>query len=481
LSYSRIDVSWRDNSGNESGFEVHRSTTGANGAFTLLAKTGAGVTSYNDVGVAPSTAYCYEVRAFRITGNKTSYSALSNAACATSLAPPLPVAPSGVNATPWSGYAIKITWTDNSANETGFRVERSATTAGPWTAIGMTGANVTSLEDYQFPGAEQPACYRVFAMNSFGDSDPSNLDCTTPPAAPTNLAATVADDGTVNLTWADNSAVEESYEVQRGSSGAVGMTVVATLPSNATGFRDAGLPDSSYGYLVRATKDGGTSGGSNFVQVVVATRAPVAPSNADAVPGSTSQVLVSWIDESMNEEGSRVERSADDGATWITVYTTGWYMVPTSFWDEERSPEQQVCYRVVAFNRMGDSPPSNTDCTTPPAGPTAFTATGVDAVTVDFAWTDNSAVEDGYVIGIDYGYGYWEWVASVGPNTTSYRLEWEYAYGNTYFVVAIKDGGYSDWSNYASPTSPPGASSPSASPTSPMPASRRPIGMRGKP
>src|SRR5207249_10238837 len=70
VSKSRIDVSWRDNSTNETGFEVHRSTTGPSGAFILLTTTGANVTSSSDVGLSALTQYCYKVRAFKTTGAK---------------------------------------------------------------------------------------------------------------------------------------------------------------------------------------------------------------------------------------------------------------------------------------------------------------------------------------------------------------------------------------------------------------------------
>src|SRR2546422_10745451 len=41
-------------------------------------------------------------------------------------------APSGTDAKPSNSSTIDITWTDNSPNEAGFRIERSATNAGPW-------------------------------------------------------------------------------------------------------------------------------------------------------------------------------------------------------------------------------------------------------------------------------------------------------------------------------------------------------------
>src|SRR2546425_3189678 len=91
VSDSRIDVGWQDNSSNEIGFEVHRSTAGASGAFVLLASTGAGATTYGDAALTPATQYCYMVRAFQATGRKTGYSQFSGSACATTTtSPPQP-------------------------------------------------------------------------------------------------------------------------------------------------------------------------------------------------------------------------------------------------------------------------------------------------------------------------------------------------------------------------------------------------------
>src|SRR6266481_4073729 len=100
VSNSRIDVSWHDNSANESGFEVHRSTNGPSGAFSLIGTTAAGVTSRADAGLNPSTQYCYEVRAFITVNSVTSYSGFANTACATTLPPPglhITVVTSGVD------------------------------------------------------------------------------------------------------------------------------------------------------------------------------------------------------------------------------------------------------------------------------------------------------------------------------------------------------------------------------------------------
>src|SRR3989454_17997 len=211
VSWDQINVGWRDNSSNETGFEVHRSTTGPSGAFALVATTGANATSYGNGGVSGSTQYCYEGRAFRTTGAKPTYPAFSGAAWATPPAAPVPPAPSAVNAVPRLGYAFDITWTDNSSNETGFRVDRAAASTGPWTSAGTTSANVTSFVDYlvnyPYPGDDRPACYRVLAVNSFGDSGPSNVDCTAMPATPTHLAASPVGGTGVDLTRSEERRV----------------------------------------------------------------------------------------------------------------------------------------------------------------------------------------------------------------------------------------------------------------------------------
>ena len=83
-SVGRIDISWRDNSTNEKGFEVWRSAS-VDGTFAKTAETGANVTTSSDAAVDPVTPYCYQVRAFKRPDGKSNqaiYSAFSNSACA---------------------------------------------------------------------------------------------------------------------------------------------------------------------------------------------------------------------------------------------------------------------------------------------------------------------------------------------------------------------------------------------------------------
>ena len=272
-SATRIDISWQDRSFNETGFELHRSTTGVSGTFTLLTTVGANVTTSSDQGLAPSTQFCYRVRAVRAKGS-TVTSAFSNTACATTPAPPPPPPPaaaSGTTALPLDSSSVSISWTDYSTNEEGFRLYRSIDGGAVWDSAGTVAADNQDWVGHD-PQAEQRVCYRVVAFNAGGDAAPSNMACTVPPAAPTDLTLTMVDVGLFDLTWNDNSAVEDGYEVWLDlwwgyccsapgacNAGGVGSEwLVAELPANATSYRTTGSSSAceSYSFYVVAKKDG---------------------------------------------------------------------------------------------------------------------------------------------------------------------------------------------------------------------------------
>jgi len=61
-SSNQIDLDWSDNSDNEYGFRVERSTDGA--TWSAVSTVAANQTSYNDTGLSPSTTYQYRIVAY---------------------------------------------------------------------------------------------------------------------------------------------------------------------------------------------------------------------------------------------------------------------------------------------------------------------------------------------------------------------------------------------------------------------------------
>jgi len=181
-----------------------------------------------------------------------------------------------------------LTWKDNSANESGFTIQRAtdslftanlASATVPANAVTYTDSTVVANTAY---------FYRVMASNTIGgvipgypsaaaNSAPTNTVTSGPPAAPTNMLATQS--GTlpaspVVLTWTDNSPssanppnynAETAWTVQRSTTSATGpWSTIGSLTAHAgTGpmtFSDSRIrPVTKYWYHVVATNVFGSS------------------------------------------------------------------------------------------------------------------------------------------------------------------------------------------------------------------------------
>ncbi len=82
VSPFQINLSWTDNSGDETDFEIERSTTGIGGTYSLLQTVTANTTTYSSVTLSASSEYCYRVRAINSAGG----SGYAGPACATTTA-----------------------------------------------------------------------------------------------------------------------------------------------------------------------------------------------------------------------------------------------------------------------------------------------------------------------------------------------------------------------------------------------------------
>ncbi|MBN1672630.1 MAG: fibronectin type III domain-containing protein [Kiritimatiellae bacterium] len=85
-----------------------------------------------------------------------------------------PAAPSGLTATSVSASRIDLNWTDNSDNETGFKVDRRESGTSAWVRIGAPAANASSYRDTGLP-ADTHFYYKVKAYNAAGNSPYSNV------------------------------------------------------------------------------------------------------------------------------------------------------------------------------------------------------------------------------------------------------------------------------------------------------------------
>jgi formylglycine-generating enzyme required for sulfatase activity len=244
VSSSSIRLSWTDSSANEIEFSVERSAQEGQG-FQGVATPEADAVTYDDVGLLPSTTYYYRICAANTAG-ASAFTAIAQAI--TSLA-----APTSLTVTVLSSTSVRLSWTDNSADEEGFRVERCAEGTDAFASVATTAANATSYDDI---GLAAGTChdYRVFATNGRGDSDCTATVSGTPVLLqPTGLAASAASVSRIRLSWADRSPDETGFGVERSLDPSSGFTEIALLDAGATSCDDRDLvPDTTYHYRVRA-------------------------------------------------------------------------------------------------------------------------------------------------------------------------------------------------------------------------------------
>jgi hypothetical protein len=179
---------------------------------------------------------------------------------------PTPAPPSGLTATPGACLKINLSWTDNSTNEDGFKIERSGDNI-TFTQIATVPANTTTYTAQQTQAGLR--YFRVRAYNINGNSPYSNSAssysgvCPTP-RSPTNLTATAVSSSQINLSWTDNSNNETGFKVERSTDGTT-FTQIATVGANVAMYVNIGLPPlTKYYYRVRAYNTGGNSAYSNI-------------------------------------------------------------------------------------------------------------------------------------------------------------------------------------------------------------------------
>ncbi len=221
-------------------------------------------TSLTDTGLAASTQYCYAVSAFDGAGNESARTASS---CVTTQGAGVPpAAPMAAVASALSSSSIRVTWTDASSNETGFKIERSLSSASGFTQVGTVGANIATYDSTGLT-ASTTYYFRVRANNAAGDSAYSNTASAitppagVPPAAPTGLAASASSSSSIRVSWTDASSNETGFKIERAPAPGTSFSQIAVAAANATSYDDTGrAPSTTYFYRIRSANAAGDSG-----------------------------------------------------------------------------------------------------------------------------------------------------------------------------------------------------------------------------
>ncbi len=284
----RVTLNWVDNSTQEAGFAVQRAldaafTTGLTTLANLGAHAGTGPMTYTDTTPARSSTYYYRVWAKgEVVGDTTMAGfptksadsvSLPSLAVSTFTTAAVPAAPSSLAATAQAGPQVRLTWRDNSNNESGFKVERCsfvspATTCSNFAQVAAPGPNITTYTDAAVTGGNS-YLYRVAAYNAAGNSAYVTLATAVViqaiPAAPGSLTVAVVrgngNNDTATLTWTA-AADPAGFTIQRANNlnFTTGLATFTALGTARTLTQTVNR-NTVYYYRIRANNSVGDSSG----------------------------------------------------------------------------------------------------------------------------------------------------------------------------------------------------------------------------
>lgn len=408
LSKSRVELKWKDCSGNEKGFRVERSCPSPV-LFRKIADLPENTTAFIDTELVAGKNYLYRICAYNQYGSK--YSNIVKIAGKNIV----PAVPSNLIAWSTDESRIVIVWTDNSENEKNFCLERAIKPDMRFKKITGLPSNCTTYTDTGLL-PNKKYLYRLRACNKCGCSRYSNIASAITKKlkvnAPENLIVQSLPGRQIQLNWDDKAANETGFKIERSQHGTDSFRIIANVPANATGYMDTGLiAGIEYFYRLAAIKCKNQSNYSNISSAIALNgllEIPHSPENLNANVFSSSEIEISWTDKSDNEDGFRIERSFSVNSDFVMISE-----VPnniTRWQDSGLTANTGYYYRVAAWNSAGisDFTPAVYAVTLsidslPPSRPQGLTLSEKTDSTVTLIWnpsTDNVEM-DGYEVLID--------------------------------------------------------------------------------
>lgn len=302
-------------------------------------------------------------------------------------------------------------------------------------------------------GCESPGVPQFPSAPGFVDDITNALFETlfgTRPESPGDAAAVQEDAVGIRVTWDDLSDTEDGFYIYRSVNGS-GWYSLATTKANRTTILDTSVEfGSSYRYRVAAYNNHGRSEFSKTNAVTYRLPVPASPTAATAVQQSTV-AIVSWNDNSSDEDGFNIYRSENGGAfmllTTLATDTNGYTDSSVQF-------ESTYDYRIYAFNVYGESAdvaaPALFMRTPIPTTPTDAMVVQHSPAGLDVSWSDNSSDEAGFYLYRSLDQINFDLQATLPAGTTTYvdssviSLQ-----GYSYRVSAFNDFGESDPSTSA--------------------------------
>ena len=288
----------------------------------------------------------------------------------------LPSGPTNLTATTVPGNQVNLSWTDNGANETGFKIERSVYPDRNFTQVAAVGPDVTTYANRDLSG-NTAYYYRVRATADNFNSPHSNV-------AGAVVSKRVIPIANATVTTCDALFMDTGGTENYRDEGFVMMTLVPATPGskiqlNFTAFDirridlltiydgvDFEAPriawhhgDDPFPQIVSASNPEGkltivfnpfddNQVGTGWQAKVSCVALPSTPTNFAVKAASSTRLTLSWTDNGTNETGFKIERSLlPTFYNPVEIATVGANV--TSYTDAGLTPNQPYYYRVRSY------------------------------------------------------------------------------------------------------------------------------------
>lgn len=405
ISETEIELTWQDNSSNETSFELERSPA-VDGNYVMVKKVDADAVKFTDTGLTKDTPYWYRLRSANSAGT-SAYSLIVTTKTFVTNDMDTPSVPANVKAVANSSTSIEITWdasTDATSGVASYRIVQNTVELPTVIPAAFRTYTATLL------GSGAMYCFQVIAVDVVGNrsvaSTPTSC-ATTPtttvgPNAPAGITVMTQSYNQLNVRWIDAANDEKGFDIERSMTSAAGFTRIAQVGpvTDGGGFYpdDGGLAGSTvYYYRIRAFNDAGVSAYSLEGSSATLPVPPDAPSMFTATTQSANTIRLMWVDNSVNETGFSIDQSTMPDAGFVAITQTG--ANATNFTPQVLSPSTTYYYRVRAFNAGGNSAqlgPISATTFGAPNMPSNADAGVLGQTTITVTWNDNSADELGF-------------------------------------------------------------------------------------
>jgi len=343
------------------GYRIETSEDGV--GWETLTRVGGNTRSYRHLDLNPGQRYHYRVFAVNDHGE----SSASNVADANVKAVP-PSAPTSLYARV-SNTTVSLTWAapanDGGAAVTGYRIE--VTHPDGWRVlVDNTQSTFTSYHHTDVaPGST--LSYRVFAVNSAGRSQASNIATVTveavPPGPPVDIGATAQSSSRIGVAWSppkfDGGKPVTGYRVEFSTDGSYWRILSPNFGD--TFYIHMGLEAATrYFYRISAINEVGRGEPSALAEATTLADLPGRPRSLAAVARGAERIDLTWqvpkSDGGAPITGYQIEVSAD-GTIWRILAANA---VPEEHYSHtDLTPNTTYYYRLSAINKIGVGGPSN--------------------------------------------------------------------------------------------------------------------------